>query len=309
MSAGRIKPGRLWSFVVRSHFWFSPTAPLGYDNRGLGRRAKGQVEIFAMSRGRNFVIYTRGRSGSTVIVDHLESHPSIVCYNELFSPNGRSIWENRAERSDRTALAPYDVFKDMRSQSAETGGREFYRPYLREMIDTARQDKPDACVGFKLLTYQANAHKRLMRVLKKQQFAFLHLIRRNVVRQVISSFVANERGAWNRRDWTPPSDRYNLDMTKFSKRVKHNQSATEKDRALLPVLGVDHLTIYYEDYVDAPQPFLDRIHEFLGVEKADVTPTDLSIMTDRNLRNVVANYDELKDATTALGLTHMLEAP
>lgn len=262
-----------------------------------------------MTLGRNFVIYTHGRTGSSVIVDHLEDHPNIVCYNELFHPDGQEHWKNRAERYDRTDLMPYEVFKDEKSKATNSGKCEFFRRYLREMIKTAELDKSEASVGFKLLTYHANAHTRLMKVLKKRNFAFLHLIRRNVVRQVVSGFVANERGTWNERNWTPPSDKYTLDMTTFSKTVEYNQKTTERNHVLLQKLDVSCLNIYYEDYVEAPQPFLDAIHDFLGVEKFQVIPTDFSIMTNRNLRSVVANYDELMETTKVLGLEHMLKEP
>jgi LPS sulfotransferase NodH len=249
----------------------------------------------------NFVIFTRGRTGSTAIRAELDGHFKIVCYGELFHP--QSVEQLKA----KFALdpGPYDVFKKRIGDS----DREYYERYLRETIKSSRRQKPDAIVGFKLLNGQAVAHKRkrLLRILSRQGFVFLHLIRRNIVRQAVSGMVAHKRGIFNAKNWSAAAERYELDTTDFIRRVNKYSGVVEKNRMLLS----DHkcLEIYYEDFCGERDAFFSRIFDFLGIERFDLAPTEFSMMTDRNLQNVVKNFEELRQATRTLGLEHMLEAP
>ena len=251
----------------------------------------------------NFVIFTRGRTGSTTIRTELDSHFKIVCHGELFHP------QTAEQLKAKFALdpAPYDVFKK-RVGDSDT---EYYERYLREVIKSSRRQKPDAIVGFKLLYGQATAHKRkrFLRILSRQGFVFLHLIRRNTVRQAVSSMVAHKRGKFNakKKNWSAPAERYELDTMDFIRRVNKYSGVVEKNRMLLS--DQKCLEIYYEDYCGERDAFFSRIFDFLGIERFDLAPTEYSVMTDRNLQNVVKNFEELRQATRTLGLEHMLEAP
>ena len=249
----------------------------------------------------NFVIFTRGRTGSFTIRTELDSHFKIVCHGELFHP------QTAEQLKAKFALdpAPYDVFKKRVGDSY----REYYERYLREVIKSSRRQKPDAIVGFKILNWQAVAHsrQRLLRILSRQGFVFLHLIRRNTVRQAVSAMVARKRGIFNRKNWNAPAERYELNTKDFIRKVNKYSGVVEENRMLLS--GQKCLEIYYEDYCGERDAFFSRIFDFLGIERFDLAPAEFSIMTDRNLQNVVKNFEELRQTTRTLGLEHMLEAP
>ena len=51
-----------------------------------------------------FFLYTRGRTGSTPIIDELDSHPQLECHQELFLPDPlqfKSIREAYEEHGER----------------------------------------------------------------------------------------------------------------------------------------------------------------------------------------------------------------
>ncbi len=119
--------------------------------------------------------------------------------------------------------------------------------------------------------------------------------------------IARKRGFHNKKNWNMPQERYRLDIQQFKQKLRSKNKTLRKNRKLLRQLNVDSIEIYYENYVENRESFFAPVFSFLGVENGVVPDSDWSVMTDRNLRRVVENYDDLRPATKALDLEDMLE--
>lgn len=269
-----------------------------------------------MKSGRKFVILTGGRCGSTAVAAELAHHPDIICYGELFFPppirqsNFREMYEKFGVdffSPDETQFIPYLVYAEEHLSQIDCPESDYRRRYLQYFGERAGGFRPGAAIGFKVLYRHAGRQSGLLDLLKEEGFAFLHLIRRNVVRQTISGMIARERGIHNRKNWDMPQERYRLDIEKFDRKLRSNRKRVRKNRKLLDELNVDCLEIYYESYAQDREAFFAPLFSFLGVGNKALPGSDWSVMTDRDLPRIIENYDELRQATKALDLEGMLE--
>jgi hypothetical protein len=264
------------------------------------------------------VIFTGGRCGSTTVSAELANHPEIICYGELFrrlamkQSNFREKYEKFGVdffSPDEKQFIRYLVYAEEHLSKLDCAESEYHRRYLRYLDERADGFRPGAAVGFKLLYGHAARETGLLDMLKEEGFAFLHLTRQNIVRQTISGMIARKRGFHNRKNWSMPEERYRLDIEDFTKKIHSRRKKRPKNRKLLRQLNVDSIEIYYENYVENRESFFAPIFSLLGVENRAVPESEWSVMTDRNLRRVIENYDDLRRATKALDLEDMLEMP
>lgn len=262
------------------------------------------------------MIFTGGRSGSTAVAAELANHSEIVCYGELFFPNPdkRSNFREKYEEHgvdffspNEKQFIPYLVYAEEHLSKTDCAESEYHRRYLRYLKERADGFRQGAAIGFKVLYGHATLQRGLLDALKEEGFVFLHLIRRNIVRQTISGIVARKRGVYNRKNWSMPQERYHLDIEQFEQKLRMKRKKLRKNRRLLRKLNVDSIEIYYEDYVENREAFFAPIFSFLGVGNRALPCSDWSVMTDRDLRKVIENYDDLWRATKSLGLEAMLE--
>lgn len=271
-----------------------------------------------MATGRKFVIITRGRSGSTAVAAELGNHPDIICYGELFypkpmkRPNFREMYDKHGLdylSPNEKLFIPYIVYEQEHLRNSVCAESEYHKQYLRYLSERAGGFRPGAAIGFKILYKQTVRQPGILNALKEEGFAFLHLIRRNIVRQTISGMVARKRGLYNEKNFRFPQVRYFIDIEEFKHRVCAIAAQLETKRRSFEQLGMDCIELYYEDYTEDRKSFFSPVFSFLGVEEVAVPHSEFSIMTDRNLRNVVENFDDLRLATMGLDLEDMLEAP
>ena len=107
-----------------------------------------------MSRPATFVVVTTQRSGSSWVVDLLDSHPSVACYAELFRVTDRTIADYGASRVPRFTVT-LDVDADPTARRLLPRRLSYLRRLVREH-DDAR------AVGFKLMYDQVPDHPGLV---------------------------------------------------------------------------------------------------------------------------------------------------
>ena len=148
-----------------------------------------------MQSARKFVIYTGGRCGSTAVAAELANHPEIVCYEELFRrrPATQPGFHEKYEKfgvdyfsPDEKQFIRYVVYANEHLGKLGCRESEYHRRYLRYLSERSDGFRPGAAVGFKLLYRSVARETELLETMKQEKFAFLHLTRRNIVRQTIS---------------------------------------------------------------------------------------------------------------------------
>lgn len=210
---------------------------------------------------KKFVIFTVGRSGSTLLVSLLNSHEQIYCDDELFKKK---------------------LFSPLR-----------YLKYKSQL-----SSKP--VYGFKLNTYhfrvqQTDSPESFLREISNAGYQIISLQRKNLLRQAISHMYALERDKFhhNTSQGNLDYDVFTVDLDILKSELElFEEYKLQHENLLAPF---DCLQLYYEDDLldkTKHQETADRVANFLGVPSAPVR-TNLVKTTPQKISDFVANYDEI----------------
>jgi hypothetical protein len=216
-----------------------------------------------------FVIYTRGRTGSTVLTDLLNCHPDIFCDVEIF---------NFLYSRDR-------VF--------------FPGSYINSCSKKAALHKKSV-YGFKVkiaqlrIEHKYKNYHRILEDLHKDGWKFIHLIRKNYLRHKISNLLSFESNIYHIRE----NDETNkikikadcdilMASIKYGEEIEKTEEENLKD---IPSLKL----IYERDLLDNSrhQETADRIFSYLGL-KTHKVKSQYKRVSPPDLRDTIINYDEV----------------
>jgi LPS sulfotransferase NodH len=230
-------------------------------------------------------VFAQGRTGSTLLVQLLDSHPSVVCDGEIFSPNrfGRIRHLDRHLRGSIGLASPR--------------GKHY---------------------GFKVKPYQLTFHGVDVRTFLERRAAegwnIVHLVRSNFVRHALSTTIAEQRGYAHADRGSEAAARelvsvYRLDAMQL---VTDARGRCEMLRLETQALdGIRHHTVEYECdllHTDAHQATADGVFRYLGLPPSPVS-TRLARLSADDLTTRIANYDEVLAAVERSEFAGMLAAP
>jgi hypothetical protein len=238
----------------------------------------------------NLVMFHTSRSGSSVIADLLTQHPDFHWDGELFNHHlqlWRSVPRQRlgeAQKLIRRRMNRHDV------------------PYY----------------GFEVLPSQLKAgHADLndfAGTLDEFGFEyFVLLTRRNLLRKLISSLVARERGRWRMSSGEiAPLTRVHVDvddleLASSKPLLDHLHDAQAEYDTLQTMLSSRRCLqlVYEDDVLRDPRRAVRRICDFLGVEYMDL-PVRHGRTTPQALDQVVQNFAELERVLSGTEFEWML---
>jgi LPS sulfotransferase NodH len=252
-------------------------------------------------RPKGFVLLSAQRTGSSWVQEMLNSHPRISAYTELFLPNARGypVWEPSDVEFARSYLERESAWPRVLTKHLKTLTylKQFWRNHER-------------VVGFKFMYRHALYFPEVLPYVALQRISVIHLVRWNLLDVVISEELARRDGVYHAvaedRPRIPsaiqvaeerrPPRTLTLSPSRVLTRLKLLSREVSVMRAWLRVTGTPTLETRYEDLVSHPESFR-RLLAFLGVEQgATELHSALRKVNARPQREVVANYDELRDA-------------
>lgn len=250
---------RAWNrLLIRTHIRELGTCLRGAIRTRTTREAGGQP--------RRFVIFAQGRSGSSLLLDLIRSHPDVHCDNEIFHRRvaGRlfSPWRYI---NGRAALSPKGV----------------YGCQLKIYQMTEDQNIEDAAA--------------FLRRLDEAGWKIIHLVRENLFRKSLSLAVAEVRGKFLDRAAEGPVNLAALvvDPKRLLAIMRERERFDREEAAALD--GIPSLRITYEsDLRDSHrhQVTCDRIFDFLGVPRVSVS-TELVRTSSPRISDYIANHEEI----------------
>ncbi len=210
-----------------------------------------------------FVLFGRGRSGTTALVSMLDDVPGLQCEGEV--------------------LHDYVPF-----------------PY-RHVLGRAAWSSA-AGYGCKILSYQIKDVQRppeprtdFLRTLHHEHdFRILYLRRKNLLRHALSNIRAR-RETFHRKKSDPDAKptALSVDPSHVLEWMQNSKALSEYEHSLLE--GVPYLSLTYEEHIrhaDGHQSTVDLICDFLEIESSPVESSYRKV-APRSLKDRVANYDEL----------------
>jgi LPS sulfotransferase NodH len=235
----------------------SPLRPLG----ALRRQITGAFGHRDFTR---FIILSRSRTGSNLLLSLLNSHPNVQAEWEIFA---------------RLDGEPHD--------------RRLARAF-------GRQPRRIRAKGFKLFYYHPlddNSDALWRDLVADQALRVIHLKRRNILRCLVSRKIAAQRDAWSAAaDNTGEAPRRKT----VSFTTSELQDGFSQTRAWEHMGDRDFrhhrlLSLAYEDMAAQPAATLERVQRFLSLPPARLN-SDMRKQNPEPLSHLIANYDDLKQA-------------
>jgi hypothetical protein len=226
-----------------------------------------------------FVVVAARRTGSNMLCTLLDSHPAILCHHEVFNPRG--IYCALSLRDGDFTLGSMD---ERDADCVAFVDRIWRRP------------EGHRCVGFKLTCGQAE--RVLSHVLADRSVRKIVLRRRNRVKAYVSERIAEQLDQWevyDERQLDPVRPRVEVDADQLRSHVAENERFYRGVESRLGDTGQGCLRIDYEELGTPGERA--RLLRFLDLEREGVFLEARSVKQNpRDLREVVANFDDLAEA-------------
>jgi hypothetical protein len=248
-----------------------------------------------------YMITCPARSGSTMLVHLLRSHPDVCSHDEVFSPQKvTGITGTYLQRSRQQA-----DFLDCLSAERNRDPVAFM---YKVILDS--QDK--WAVGFKLKHDELvlPEYTQLREAIAGDlDFCIIHLWRENLLRRYLSHYVANHvtrvtLAVLNQP--IPDVSAIRLDPVE----CERDFLMVESRQAELARLFGQHrgFSISYEEMVDGGSKKMAALQHFLGIRCRTLTTTTKKL-GKHSLRKSIENFDELKEYFAGSGYSRFFEEP
>ncbi|MEO0974354.1 MAG: sulfotransferase [Pseudomonadota bacterium] len=234
------------------------------------------------SAPKRFVVVGTQRSGTTFIRQCLDSHPQVRCRGELFA---RSYGKADGYASYRHA----NVFHQL--------GHYLWRArQVRRFLGDRLTDVEVgvAVSGFKLMRSQVRRtpywYPMVLDFMHEEHYHVLHVVRRNLLRVLVSRATARARGQYHARDEVP-TVQVALDVTTLLRSL--DKLADENAYWRTATRGLPVCVVEYEQFVDDRQVQSQRMLEFLGVDPEHPLHSPHQRVNRATLKETLSNFDDV----------------
>ena len=235
-----------------------------------------------------FILLAGRRSGTTLLVTCLDSHPQIQCGKDVFSTTRRL----RYFQVDR----PSGRFFKFRSRSAKHRIDYIFRrkqlidAYLAEVYTPA--DDSIRAVGGRLSYAQARKYPAALKWVAEHDASVIHLIRQNPIKAIVSQATAQKRRTYHTASSVKkvtvrlsPHDLQKLALTRLHE-IEHRSMFSD---------GQYH-EVTYESFVADRDGETHRMLDFLHIDQFAPLTTDLVKQNPDSLADILENYEEVARA-------------
>lgn len=214
---------------------------------------------------KKFIVLTRSRTGSNMLVSMLNSHPSICAKGE--------------------------IFVQLKGRSVEEVLSSVYSKYPRSI----------KAVGFKIFYYHPVDDQKSNLVwnelMKIEDLYVIHLKRKNILRSELSREIARATNVWknkserNDKEIQIEDKQVYLKKEELCKRFEETREWELSYEAMFE--GKTMMDIYYEDLIDSPQSEFQKITDFLNLGFFLPT-TSLKKQNPEKFSDLIVDYESLK---------------
>lgn len=247
-------------------------------------------------RSVRFVVVGTQRSGTTYLRQCLDSHPQVLCRGELFA----------------LSYGKGDGYHAYRRSSAlrRLGHYAWRSAQVSHFMDATLGDGEvgvDA-IGFKLMRSHVRRvpyqYPMLLPLMRRDGYRVIHVIRRNLLRVLVSRRTALARGQFHARAAVPT-----VEITlPTSTLIQDLEKVEEENRFWATASGEgDRLEVVYEQFVADQQGESRRMLDFLGVDPRQPLHSPHKQVNRATLAQIVGNYTEVVTTLAGTKYSQFLE--
>jgi len=218
---------------------------------------------------KNFIVYNKGRTGSTVLSNLLSCHPEVFCDHEMF----HHLYANSR------VMFPYLYIKNCSKRA--TGINKNVYGFRVKRIQLQIQHK-------------YKNYKEVLQKFYRKNWKFIYLVRENHLRHRISNLISAQTLIYHlKKSESLSSQKILVNCSELLSSIKiseENEYWEEQDLKNIPYLKF----VYEKDILDNDkhQATADKVFDFLGLSSHKVE-TDYRKVTPENLEDLIINYEEV----------------
>lgn len=228
-----------------------------------------------------FLIYGQGRTGSTLLVNSLNSHPDIFCEREIFMDKN----------------LPFD--HQVANYKRMMRGKSFiFRPKV---------------YGFKVKIYQLTIQEKIQDPTEFLSYAHstgwkvLFLYRENLFEHVLSNLVAENLRQYH---FSVSEDKRKykqlklfIDTTELIDRMQFREGCRQDEERSLA--DIPHFRVQYEELAHSTQSVCSNIFEYLGVCD-HLSSTVIQKTNTKKYSELISNFNEVTEVLLENNYDHYL---
>lgn len=220
-----------------------------------------------------FIVLSRSRCGSNLLVSLLRNCPEIQCRGEVL------------QRIDGKPL--------------KTTIDELFIP----------KQKKTKVIGFKYFYYHPvdGDSQKATEILKSiEELKVIHLKRRNLLKTVISCEIAELTGVWYVNDKTNHTEKKPIEISVEKVKEEIDLTNSRINKGDLDFAANPNITVFYEDLVDNRTTEFRKILDFLNVSETVPGDSPLKKQNPEPLDKLVSNFQEIINSFKGTKYEHYL---
>lgn len=235
-----------------------------------------------------FILLAGRRSGTTLLVRSLDSHPQLECHKNAFDVDSRFKY----------FVVDRPTGKFYRFRTASVQRRLDYVLHRQHVVDDFLNEmclpaNGAMSVGVRLAYVQADKHPEVIKWAIANDVAVIHLVRENALKTLVSRATSAKRGV---RHSTEKVKRVTVHLPprQLKRHLGRLTRQIEKYRRLLA--GSRHLEVTYESFVAQREAETQRLLSFLNVDRMASLSSNLVKLNPDSLADIIENYREVEAA-------------
>lgn len=231
-----------------------------------------------------FCIISAGRSGSTLLVTLLDSHPEIRLLGEIFNTKGRAV-----QNVSDLYIEPFCEYQI--SNSAKRPWSTFN--YLNSLNNYPIANK---AIGFKLIDIELFRYPEILLKLILDNYKIIHLVRDNPLDYYLSwEIVRQKLGQTELKSSFKLTPVY-LDTDEMLNALEGYTRRIKRFKKILELVPNSVVSITYEDLVKDRESIINSILKFLEIPSQDVElNSPLKKIAKGHYSEKIANYQQVKE--------------
>lgn len=230
-----------------------------------------------------FIVLTSSRTGSTWLIDRLNSQSGAEAHGELFL--------------DRPRVSPAIAGRDDYCRFIEVHGTPGATRAFRVFSYLNGLYQRPGTVGFKLMYAHLRSHPEILAYIAVRRVVVVHLVRRNLLDVLVSEELARVTGTSH----VPTGMKRDVPQVYIKPetlidRLSRRRSNTVQVSRLLRLSSCRYLEVTYEELLGGEQEF-ERIAKFLGFSQWSTSrQSNIEKRGTGSHRYSIANYNEIRRA-------------
>lgn len=244
-----------------------------------------------------FILLASRRSGTSFVIDCLNSHPQIHCVKRAFGLEKKIKNPTADEHS-----GGFYLYR-MKSLSNRIG-YYFSRDALIDGFinaDIYAENKAKGSIGFRLIYEMSQKYPGVSRWATRNKVKVIHLVRENILKTYVSHVSAKAHKMRHPKAGDKiKTAKVHLDPEKTVEELNRRLELIERQRSMFRDCAT--LEITYEDFVANKKDVSVSILDFLEVDNTLELKSDLVKINPDTLEDVIDNFDEIKNILSGTSL-------